>query len=213
MLKLKLQYFSHLVQRTDSFEKTLMQGKIEFRRRRGRQRLRWLDGITDSMDEFGQTGSWWWTGGPGVLQSIGSQRVGHNWATELNNLRWAWENFMALSPRALYHKDHLQSAHYMAQEPRSSSHPRLLSLHCAFRDNIQQKNCFYKCLTGLSWWPRGKEPACQCSTQGFSPWVGKIPWRRKWQPTPVFLPGKSHGQRGLGATVNGVAKNQTRVIN
>ena len=50
MLKLKLQYFGHLIQRADSFKKTLMLGKIEGRRRRGRQRMRWLDGITDSMD-------------------------------------------------------------------------------------------------------------------------------------------------------------------
>ena len=50
MLKLKLQYFAHLMQRTDSFEKTLMLGKIEGRRRRGRQRMRWFNGITDSMD-------------------------------------------------------------------------------------------------------------------------------------------------------------------
>ena len=50
MLKLKLQYFGHLMRRTDSFEKTLMLGKIEGRKRRGRQRIRWLDGITDSMD-------------------------------------------------------------------------------------------------------------------------------------------------------------------
>ena len=50
MLKLKLQYFGHLILRTDSFEKTLMLGKIEDRRRRGRQRMRWLDSITDSMD-------------------------------------------------------------------------------------------------------------------------------------------------------------------
>ena len=50
MLKLKLQYFGHLMQRTDSFEKTLMLGKIEGGRRRGQQRMRWLDGITDSMD-------------------------------------------------------------------------------------------------------------------------------------------------------------------
>ena len=50
MLKLKLQYFGHLMRRADSFEKTLMMGKIEGRRRRGQQRVRWLDGITDSMD-------------------------------------------------------------------------------------------------------------------------------------------------------------------
>ena len=59
MLKLKFQYFGHLMQSADSFEKTLMLGKIEGRRRRGRQRMRWLDGITDSMDMgFADSGSW-----------------------------------------------------------------------------------------------------------------------------------------------------------
>ena len=85
MLKLKLEYLGHLMQRTDSFEKTLMLGKIEGGRRRGRQRMRGLDGITDSMDmSLGKLRSWWWTGRPGVLQSMGSQRVGHDWATEQN---------------------------------------------------------------------------------------------------------------------------------
>ena len=55
MLKLKLQYFGHLMRRVDSLEKTLMLGKIEGRRRSGWQRMRWLDGITDSMDEFEET--------------------------------------------------------------------------------------------------------------------------------------------------------------
>ena len=85
MLKLKLQYFDHPMWRADSFEKTLMLGKIEDRRRRGQQRMRWLDGITDSMDmSLVNSGNWWWTGRPGVLLFVGSQRVGHNWATELN---------------------------------------------------------------------------------------------------------------------------------
>ena len=74
MLKLKLQNFAHLMWRADSFEKTLMLEKIEDRRRRGWQRMKWLDGITDSMDmSLSNSGSWWWTGKPGVLQSMGSQ--------------------------------------------------------------------------------------------------------------------------------------------
>ena len=57
---------------------------------------------------------------------------------------------------------------------------------------------------GLPWCLSGKESTCQCKRLGFDPWVRKIPWRRKWQPTPVFLPGESHG--AWQATVHGVAK-------
>ena len=78
----------------NSLEKTLMLGGIGGRRRRGWQRMRWFDSITNSMNiVWVGSGSWWWTGRPGVLQSMGSQRTGHNWETELNWImfqQWAW---------------------------------------------------------------------------------------------------------------------------
>ena len=82
MLKLKLQYFGHLMRRVDSLEKTLMLGRIEGRMRRGQQRMRWLDGIINSMDpslsKLQKLVIHREAGKPGVLQSMGSQRVGHN---------------------------------------------------------------------------------------------------------------------------------------
>ena len=92
MLKLKLQYFGHLMQRNDSLEKTLMLGKIEGRRRRGRQRMRcWMASLTRQTWVWASSGSWWWTGKPGMLQSMGSQsqtglRV--NWTDLWHHVPW-----------------------------------------------------------------------------------------------------------------------------
>ena len=87
-LKLNLQYFGHLMRRADSLEKTLMLGKIEGRRRRGWQGwYAWMASSTQWTWIWVDSGSWWWTGRPGVLQFMESQRVGHDWVTELN---WIW---------------------------------------------------------------------------------------------------------------------------
>ena len=80
MLRLKLQYFGYLMRRTDSFGKTLMLGKVEGRRRWGWQRMRWLDGITDSVDmSLSRLWALVMVREPGVLRSTGSQRVRHDW--------------------------------------------------------------------------------------------------------------------------------------
>ena len=101
MLKLKLQYFGHLMRRTDSFEKTLMLGKIEGRRRRGRRGWDgWMASPTQWTWVWVNSGSWWWTGKPGMLWFMGSQRVRHDWATEVN---WTerWKNSVVRAMKLL----------------------------------------------------------------------------------------------------------------
>ena len=93
----------------------------------------WMASPTQWTWVWASSRSWWRRGRPGVLHSMGLQRVGHHWATELIN--------------------------------------------------------------GLPRWLSGKESVCQCRRYGFDSWVGKIPWRRAWQLTLVFLPGESQGQR------------------
>ena len=91
-LKLKFQYFGHLMQRVDSLEKTVMLGGIRGRRGRGRQRMRWrMASLTRWTWVWVNSRSWWWTGRPGILLFMGSQRVGHDWVTELNwtELNWS----------------------------------------------------------------------------------------------------------------------------
>ena len=145
MLKLKLQYFGHLMRRVDSLEKTRMLEGIRGRRRRGRPRMRWLDGIPNSTDmSLGKLGRWWWTGSPGVLQSMGSQTVGHDWVTalnwtELSQIEYVWleQNF---------------SSHYLSKTLENGVKP-LVSWRCvrchAWAQLFYSKELYTELITAL----------------------------------------------------------------
>ena len=177
MLRLKLQYFGHLLRRADSFEETVMLGKIEGERR-GQQRIRWLDGITDSMYmSWVNSGSWWWTGRPGVLQPMGSQRVRHDWATELN---WILKLAKGFSKHFL--KD-IQTINTW----KDAQHPWSL------------QKCKSKSQWGLPWWPSGKESASQFRRRGLNSWSRKGTTKSTcyscWSPhalEPVLCNKRSH---------------------
>ena len=151
MLKLKLQYFGHLVQKANSLEKVLMLGKIEGRRRRGWQRMRWLDGITDSHAlVWASSRRWWWTGKPGVLQSLGSQRVRHDWATEEQQqeagrlLLW-WFLFLTLSG--------VCNVGCMFSLPTTACHPTLpYSLQPPGHANCAGSSASHSCKVHTSCW-------------------------------------------------------------
>ena len=145
MLKLKLQYFGHLMRRVDSLEKTLLLGAIGGRRRKGWQRMRWLDGITNSTDlSFGKL---WelvmdreaWCA---VIHG-GSQRVGHNWVTELNwteltlYLGAQWERIQQPSRRCRF-------------DPRVGKIP--LEEEMATHSILPGKSLEQRCLVGYSLW-------------------------------------------------------------
>ena len=143
MLKLKLQYFGHLIQKLTHWKRPWC---WEILKVGGEGDDRGWDGWMASLPQWTwvwvNSGSWWWAGRPGMLQSMGSQKVGHNWVTELN---WAqWKRI---------------------------------------------------CLPRRRW--------------RFNPWVEKISCKRKWQPTPVFLPGKSMDRGDWRPMVHWVAKSQT----
>ena len=134
------------------------------RRRRGWQRMRWLNGsLIQWRWVWVGSGSWWWTERPGMLWSMGLWRVGYDWMTELNWKSWPLQFWQAL-----------------------------VILCCFTTSFLFGGGVFYSCFNervGLPRWHSGKESTCQWRRCGFDFWTGKIPCRRKWQPTPVFLLG------------------------
>ena len=175
-LKLKLQYSGHLMQRADSLEKTQMLRKIESKRRRGQQRMRGLDGISDSVDVnlsklremVGDRKAWH----PAVHGVAKSQVWLRDWTmatTTENHLGWTGK-------------------------------PKTLSFFLKISQHFCNYLSFTKHFLGHPWWLSGKELACQCRGHGFDPWVRKAPWRREWHSTPGLLPGKSQGQRRLAGS-------------
>ena len=140
----------------------------------------WMASPTQWTWAWVNSGSWWWTGRPGVLQSMGLQS-----RTRLSD----WTELF------ITHDDRFITPAF----PAICFHSYLiwgLNLYCIQCFLFMIMHFFHRAFR----WRRGKESACQCrrlKRGRFNPWVGKLPWRRAWQLTPVFLPGVFHGQRNL----------------
>ena len=158
MLKLKLQYFDHLMRRTDPLETTLMLGKIERRRKTGWQRMRWLGAITDSVDmSLSKLRVLVRTGKPGVLLSVGSQRVRHDWAPELNWTQRFTFSFHCIRAQGQVHMHCLGSWVKSKVRNQEVKVPSLVSrFHFLVRVGVR-----FQCQTKVLF----KFP-CQCSYQG-----------------------------------------------
>ena len=143
LLKLKFQYFGHLMRRIDSLEKTLMLGKIEGRRRRDD---RGWDGWMVSPNQWTwvwmDSRSWWWTGRPGVLPSMGSKRVGHQWATEQLN----WTELSSLLELSKRLSPRLKSS--LSKSSLNKTKPTTFRL-CIFLQLTRGKFCIRTKITAL----------------------------------------------------------------
>ena len=198
-------------------EKTLMLGKIEGRRKKGWQRMRWLDGPTGWTWVWASSQSWWWTGKPGVLLSMGSQRVRHHWATNWTEALFCWlaELTRGIQGGASGNESTCQRRQYKRHVfnprvrkipwirkwqptqvflPRKSNRQRSLAGYSPWGlKELDTTEWLITITHRINWelhcWLSSEESTCQCWRLGFDPWVLKILWRRKRQPTPTFLPG------------------------